>query len=192
MIVPTDPSRGTWIVTASGRTFDLADPRPADVHPADIAHALSHVCRFGGHVRTFYSVAQHCVLVSRLVPADHALAGLLHDGAEAFVGDMVGPLKWRLPEFEAVERRVAAAVARRFGLDSAALHAPEVVAADLQALGAEARVLLPPPTRPWLELERVDALPAVLSVTPWSSRTARTAFLERLRDLRACGAPSET
>ena len=69
----------TRIQTFTGRQFDLADPQRGSIDVVDMAHALSLLCRFNGHVRQHYSVAQHCVIVSHLVPSEHAYAGLLHD-----------------------------------------------------------------------------------------------------------------
>ncbi|MDO4254358.1 MAG: hypothetical protein Q4C81_04310 [Kocuria sp.] len=98
--------RGNWMQTYTGRRFYPLDSRPEDVDVVDVAHALSMQCRYNGHVRLFMSVAEHCVLVSRLVPSEHALWGLLHDATEAYVGDMVRPLKLHMPEYRAVEDRV--------------------------------------------------------------------------------------
>ena len=70
----------TWIQTYSGRRFSLTEPSAEDVDIDDVAHALSLLCRFTGHVSEHYSVAQHCVIVSRLVPTEHALAGILAIG----------------------------------------------------------------------------------------------------------------
>lgn len=82
-----DGDRGPSIRTHSGWLHVLT-PTPDEIHIRDIAHALSMICRFGGHVDSFYSVAQHSVIVSYHVPPDMALVGLLHDAAEFAVGDL--------------------------------------------------------------------------------------------------------
>ena len=87
------PEHTDFIPTASGLHFDYRDIMRNEVKIEDIAHALSHLCRFGGHVPRFYSVAQHSVIVSHLVPPEHALGALLHDATEAFVQDVVRPVK---------------------------------------------------------------------------------------------------
>src|SRR5574341_870942 len=99
------------VTTRSGRVVRPLAPDDATVDLGDVAHHLSLVCRFGGACSRHYSVAQHCVLVSRVVPATHALAGLLHDAAEAYIGDVVSGLK-RLPEY-AFLRRPRGACSRR-------------------------------------------------------------------------------
>lgn len=132
-----------WIQTYSGGRFHPLAPRVGDVKLKDIARALSCICRFGGHCNAFYSVAQHSVLVSRLVPGHLALLGLLHDAAEAYLGDIPRPFK-RLPMFDAYRAAEAAAesaIAERFGLRYP--FPPEVKAADDRALAIEARDLMP-------------------------------------------------
>ena len=131
-----------FIGTFSGLRFWPLDPNPEKILIADIAHALAHQCRFGGHSSKFYSVAEHSVHVSQLCLPEHALWGLLHDASEAYLVDLPRPLKL-LPEFAAyreAERRLQRAVAVRFGL------APEqparVTAADDTMLWIEAHSLL--------------------------------------------------
>ena len=84
----------TWIETYTGVKFDLMKPRTEDVNLADIAHALSMICRYTGHCKQFHSVAQHSVLVARLLDReDTSIYGLLHDAHEAYIGDISTPLK---------------------------------------------------------------------------------------------------
>lgn len=109
---------GNWMSTRSGTPFWPLDPDPTEIHIDDIAHSLAMQCRFNGHSRHFYSVAEHSVYVSMLVPEQFALEGLLHDGAEAYIGDVIRPLK-RLKEFDffrEIETRVEEAIAEKFQL----------------------------------------------------------------------------
>src|SRR4051812_30250690 len=82
---------GNWMQTFTGRQFWPVDPRADEIAIEDIARALAMTCRFGGHVRFHYSVAQHSFLVSLVCSPEHALWGLLHDASEAYLGDVVWP-----------------------------------------------------------------------------------------------------
>lgn len=134
----------SWIQTYTGRQFDLVNPDPMLVDIEDIAHALSHTCRFGGHTEKFYSVAQHSWVVSATVAPEHAFLALLHDAAEAYIGDLIRPLKRLLcPQIDEIESRIQAAILARYEVepDEAALKAVKV--ADDRALATEMRDLFP-------------------------------------------------
>lgn len=165
----------TWITTHSGETFDFSAPALEAIHIRDIAQALSQICRFTGHTRAFYSVAQHSVLVSHIVPPEQALAGLLHDAQEAYVGDMSTPLKMCVPDFRVVEDRVWQAVATRFGVDP--VLPLEVKHADLVLLATERRDLLARDGRLWDSLDNI--VPMMDRIDPWDPPQARARFLER-------------
>jgi len=110
------PRLGNWIQTHSGRAYYPQDPRISDILIDDIAHALSQQCRFVGQCTRFYSVAEHSVHVSRLVPPEHQLAGLLHDATEAYLGDISRPLKQILPEYTILEALNWFVIAAKFDL----------------------------------------------------------------------------
>lgn len=113
---------GSTIKLRSGRYIDLANPSPDDIDIADIAGALSKICRFGGQCPVFYSVAEHCCRAAFLAekrghPPGVVAAVLMHDAAEAYLGDIVKPLKNLLPEYRVLESRMEAAIRTRFGLE---------------------------------------------------------------------------
>src|SRR5205085_1920126 len=99
----------------TGTRFWPEDPSPRDVDIRDIAHGLARINRFNGRIKyDHYSVAQHSVLVSRLLPPPYKLFGLLHDAGEAYLGDLITPVKRLFREFyDAVEDRVMRSVARK-------------------------------------------------------------------------------
>lgn len=106
----------TSIRTRSGSTVDLADPQPSDIRIHDIAYSLARIVRFNGH-SPGWNVTQHSIWVSRMCPKLFALEGLLHDAAEAYVGDVTRPLKKMLGQsYKEIECRVESAIAARFGL----------------------------------------------------------------------------
>jgi hypothetical protein len=170
---------GPWITTVSGKKFHYLHPEEFVFDPEDIAFALANLCRFAGHTRAFYSVAQHCVLVSEIVPPDLALQGLLHDAAEAYTGDVVGPMKSLLPEFkneieEPTERALFNQLDVPFPMD------PWVKTGDLTALATEIRDLMPAPALMWSQ-----GLPAPIErrITAWSPGFAHRMWLDRWETL---------
>lgn len=168
------------ILTSTGDYFYFLDPWGSRFDIETIAHALAHICRFTGHTRVFYSVAQHSVHVSHLVEPEHQLAALLHDAPEAFIGDVSKPLKGLLPDYADLERKIEAAVFARFELPEK-LHA-SIKQADLVMLLTEARDLMPEHDNAnWAA--RMHAEPLKEKVTPWSSDRAKTEFLRRYSEL---------
>ncbi len=167
------------ILTCSGNLFNFAYPEASVFTIKDIAHALSHICRFTGHTNRFYSVAQHSVAVSYLVPPALALQGLLHDAAEAFIGDVAKPLKQLLPDYAVIEQRVEAEVFSRFGLD--ADLSPEVKAADYLQLRIEMRDLMAA-LRGYMPPGSID-LAGYAVINPLSVNDARHLFLRRFKQL---------
>jgi hypothetical protein len=103
-----------WIMTFTGKHFYPYSPIVEDIDIQDIAHALSQICRFGGHCSRFYSVAEHSILVSIRCPQELKLVGLLHDAAEAYLGDVPTPLKQEW--FQKTEHNLMMAIYKRFDL----------------------------------------------------------------------------
>lgn len=140
--------KGDWVETSSGKEFWPLDPRPEEIDINDIAHALSMICRFNGHTRHHYSVAQHSLNCSIYAKAlGHGPKGqlycLLHDASEAYICDIPRPLKPYLINYTEIEDRLQAMIYERFGLPSPTeegkAHIKEV---DNAVLMIEAKALL--------------------------------------------------
>jgi hypothetical protein len=163
--------------TYTGRAYWPLDPRPEDVTVEDIAHSLSMQCRYGGHSKLFYSVAEHSALVSQLVPPEHALVALMHDATEAYVIDVPRPLKAMLPDHARLEELSWRAIAERFGLPA---ELPACVRkADNDILLAEGRALMhdaPMPRGIEGEVTKVQ----IMCLPPF---LAKELFLNRFADL---------
>lgn len=105
---------GPWITTVSGRRFYFLNPTPDSIRIQDIASSLSKQCRFAGHTRKFYSIAEHSLYVSYL--AINPLEGLLHDASEAFLVDMPTPIKREIKQYAELEDTIMGAIAKRFNI----------------------------------------------------------------------------
>jgi len=179
-IEPGVPHADAWMQTFTGRRFYPLSPNPADIDPIDIAHSLANICRYGGHARRFLSVAEHCVMVSHAVAPEHAVWALLHDASEAYVGDMIRPLKHtdELTAYRLIEHRIQSAIATRFGLEQ---DMPlEVKLADTRALVNERRIAVTATDHSW-GIEHLA--PLDVKYKCWSPRVAKRKYLQRLREL---------
>ncbi len=168
-----------WIQTWTGKAFRPLDPDPGSIDIRDIAHALSLLCRFNGHCHGFYSVAEHCVRISHAVPPQHALWGLLHDAAEAYISDLPRPIKRQIPAFGSFEDDLLGRIMEHFGLPGT--MPAEVKRADDVLLATEMRDLMAEPPMPW----RLGVDPLPDPIVPMAPVEAERAFLARFEELRA-------
>lgn len=169
---------GPTIMLQSGAWFDFAAPHASPFTIEDIAHGLANICRYSGQCSRFYSVAEHSLLVSDIA-SGFELEALMHDAAEAFLGDITRPLKQMLPEYKRIEKEVETAIFSRFGLPTPLPR--EVKRADLSVLAAEQRQIMPPGTDDWLREQDVVRAPIV--VRHLSPDDAKRAWLERFEAL---------
>lgn len=170
-------AKGAVMLTADGNIINPLAPEPVTVE--EVAHVLSQFCRYGGHCPSFYSVGQHSILVSLLVPqeGDMPFWGLMHDAHEAYFGDWPKPVKNAVPGLKIVEDQVEAHV--RTALEIAQHLPPGIKKADLEALAIEMR---------WLWVRSVPTNPvhaaALAAVAHLSMPATKAAFLERYQIVR--------
>lgn len=171
----------SYIQTLSGKKFNYQTATADDIYIEDIATALSHICRFAGHVPDFYSVAQHSVLTSLLVPAEFAFEALMHDAAEAYCQDIPAPLKALLPDYRRVEDRVDGLIRAKFDINPE--QAAVVKYADLVMLATERRDLDIDDGSVWPVLEGIPATDA-FQITPLRPGQALGLFINRFNELK--------
>lgn len=183
-----EPAMMHRILLGSGTYFDYERPEESAITIEDIAYGLAFACRFGGQCRepksgkrVFYSVAQHCVLMSLAVPPEHALEALMHEAGEATCGDVPGPLKALCPDFKKIEKHCEAAACARFGVSPSDGSKDLIKRFDLRMLATERRDLMPWDCQPWSALDGIEPLPG--PITPWSAEDAAQAFLVRFAEL---------
>lgn len=167
------------ILLRSGNFFNFLSPEASTITVEDIASGLANEARFNGQTHSFYSVAQHSVLVSMIVPPACAWEALFHDCAEAVMKDIPKPLKRLLPDYQALEQKVEAAIMAKLGI-ALPLH-PSIKEADLILLATEKRDLMPPHDH----LEWPGVLPMQSAIVPLAPAEARDYFINRYRQLVA-------
>jgi 5'-deoxynucleotidase YfbR-like HD superfamily hydrolase len=175
-----DP-KSAWIQTYTGKAFYVLDPQVADIDIKDIAHALSMQCRFTGHSRYFYSVAEHSVGVSKNGPKEFALWGLLHDASEAYLTDLSRPLKQYSDlgaRYREVEDRLMAVICEHFGLQLQ--EPPEVKVADKRMFQTERRFLMRDSASRWNETEEPYDNYRIVAMYP---NDAERAFYKRFEEI---------
>lgn len=164
-----------WVQTYKGIRFFPMEPLSEEIHIEDIAHSLSMLCRFNGHCRSFYSVAEHSCHVADLCSDAAFLEGLLHDGSEAYLTDIPKPLKPFMPEYRIMEHKLQTQIYWKFDIED--LHEEEVKVHDLAMLFVEANELFPRgSTDAWDG--KPDSLPDV-KLQCWSPSRAKQEFLDR-------------
>jgi len=172
-----------WISTYTGKKFFLLHPSPKEIDIRDIAHALSLQCRWTGHCKFHYSVAQHSYYCSFIGPEEEAADRLMHDAPEAYMGDMNRPLKYFTdagPAYRAQEAVVQNAIAIRFGLRM--VQPASVHIADNAMLYAEKEQFMNSRHR-WT-VKWGEAKPANIKIQRWSPEKAERMFLKRFKELK--------
>ena len=199
--MPEMTKKVTYIVTYTGKVFEFMNPKPEMVCIEDIAHALANICRYTGHIKQFYSVAQHCVLMANADLPGDPLVRLLHDATEAYIGDLASPWKGLLlvdvPQKEPVksrfpfignldtvklfEQRLEVVIGMALRVDLS--PNPEIKLGDTRMFWTEVRDLMPkmPEDFEWgpPRMQPLDA-----KIVPWNPVTAEGMFLSTYNKLR--------
>jgi uncharacterized protein len=189
MKMSEEKRRGEWLQTYTRKRMYPLDPRPEDIDIMDIAHSLSNICRFTGHTLVSYNVAQHSVMVSRLVKPKLALFGLLHDAAEAYIGDISRPLKVCLKELcgdvvKDIEQKIESCILSKFGVPEPLQdERAEIKRADNIMLSTEARDLMGGRFMDCAHTYDLTSEVLPEAITPWSAGRSRWEFLNRFRVL---------
>src|SRR3989344_7499081 len=158
--ISSNERKGAWAQTFTGKQFWPLDPRSEEVNLTDIAHSLAQQPRFNGHSIKFYSVAQHSVLVSKIVSPSQSLAALFHDASEAYTGDIISPLKRFLPpEFKHIEIKIENTIFEKFNIDPDKVDHKEIKNADKIIIVTEMRDVMEKPPQKWDEDGLFDPLP---------------------------------
>lgn len=169
-----------YIETYSGKKFHFLNPDPDEIEILDIAHSLGMQCRYTGHARFFYSIAEHSLIVSELCSPEAQLWGLMHDASEAYLTDVASPIKQYLGKYRDMEQILMNAIAEKYGLS---LEMPEEVhIMDRVALLAEADVMIHSGAKDWMTFDKELVIPDI-NFNFHTPKNAKYAFLDRFEDL---------
>jgi 5'-deoxynucleotidase YfbR-like HD superfamily hydrolase len=169
----------SWTASNTGMKINLIKPEPDSFNIEDIANALSKLCRFNGHLKRFYSVAQHSVHVAELVPQHLKLTALLHDASEAYICDVPTPFKRMLgATYTDVEDRLQAVIGEKFGVELIKLD-PLIKQADRVMVVSERDALQDKPLKWSDEYENVLRYPGQITAQPHN--IARDMFLKAFK-----------
>lgn len=163
----------TWIQTYTGKEFRLDRFPPDQFNMLDVAHALSHLCRYTGHTKHFYSVAEHCVYAYEVAPDELKRTALLHDLSEAYLGDMASPLKNMIQGYRDIEHALMLAASKVYDF-----HYPlpnPIKWIDIRLLQTERLALLGDEPKSW-ELDAID--PYDITIQCWDSVYAKQKFIQ--------------
>lgn len=170
-------NRSGWIQTYTGIAFYPMQPRPEEIDVIDIAHALSMLCRFAGHVERFYSIAEHCVHIHDWIEDEYKFAALMHDSSEAYLVDIPKPVKNYLNEYVLIEKNLEAAIFAKYNIPYP-FH-PRVKEGDNRILIDERNALLKKPPMLWNH----EPEPLGIKIQNWSPEVAKEQFLDRFNKL---------
>lgn len=166
-----------WTQTYSGLAFDLENIDQRKIKIIDIAHSLSLQCRYNGHCKTFYSVAEHCYRMSIWDLPGDPLARLMHDAAEAYIGDIVRPMKEMLgDDIKIIEGQIQRAINDKYRITYSTI---EIKKADEIMLATEKRDLMAPCEKEWYKLPK----PYSKEINPLDSKYAENLFLKQFISL---------
>lgn len=173
---------GDWIQTFSGIAAYPFDLRPEEVELEDIAHSLSHICRFNGHTVTFFSVAEHSVRVCDAASPRAKPFALFHDSAETFFCDLASPVKKSLEGYKEAENRALDVILGKFDIEADEKIREEVHIIDQRIRIDERNQLMRPPIHPW---GKTEIQPLGIKILPMSPDVAKRAFIATAQKLLA-------
>jgi len=168
-----------WIQTYTGLKLHPLSPSKNEINIKDIAHSLSMMCRFNGHVKSFYSVAQHSLLVSLYCKKEFALWGLLHDASEFAIADLASPIKHSgaFENYKVIEKTLQKTICEKFNLPIE--EPPNIKEIDQKLLATEARDLMSPLHPDW----KCSFIPFDFKIIPMPQEEAEASFLRRFEEL---------
>lgn len=169
----------TWIQTYTGKQFYPLEPRLDDICIEDIAHALSMICRFNGHTKNFYSVAEHSVYVSQFCPDNLKLKGLLHDASEAYISDVGKPIKPELQGYSWIENQLQGAIEIKFNVCQDPHRFVKEI--DRRILADEQMQVMGPHPVEWSQTRNIE--PLGVKINCWSPNKAEYEFMKLFYEL---------